>query len=64
MNNIINFNNSKIPVRLFRNEEVKFENNAIEELQNFLLLSETIERIKEYDSNFLEIKMQVLLKLP
>lgn len=56
MNNTINFNNSKIPVRLFRNEEVKFENNAIEELQNFLLLSETIERIKEYDSNFFRDK--------
>ncbi|OPZ84001.1 MAG: RNA-splicing ligase RtcB [Firmicutes bacterium ADurb.Bin419] len=52
MNNSFNFINTKIPVRFFRNEEVKFENNALEELDNLLLLSETIERVKDYDNNF------------
>jgi tRNA-splicing ligase RtcB len=51
MNNIDNFN-SKVPVRFFRNEEVKFENNALDELQRLLLLSDTINNVKACDSNF------------
>lgn len=52
MNNIDNFINSKVPVRLFRNEDVKFENNALEELQRLLLLSETINKVKTCDTGF------------
>jgi len=52
MNNIDNFINSKVPVRFFRNEEVKFENNALEELQRLLLLSETINKLKDHDADF------------
>ncbi|HEY9061553.1 MAG TPA: hypothetical protein VIO64_13750 [Pseudobacteroides sp.] len=41
------FTNTKVPVRFFRNEQVRFEKNALEELKNLLLLSDTIERIKD-----------------
>ncbi|HEX9062705.1 MAG TPA: RtcB family protein, partial [Clostridia bacterium] len=52
MNNKDNYTNSKIPVRFFRNENVRFENNALEELSKLLLLSETIQDVKNADANF------------
>lgn len=51
MNNLDNFINSKVPVRFFRNEEVKFENNALEELEKLMILSETINKVKTYDTD-------------
>ncbi len=52
MNNKDNYTNSKIPVRFFRNEKVRFENNALEELSKLLLLSETIQDVKNADTDF------------
>lgn len=52
MINIDNFINTKVPVRFFKNEQVKFENNALEELQQLLGLSETIDNLKAHDSDF------------
>lgn len=49
------FTNTKVPVRFFRNEQVRFEKNALEELKNLLLLSDTIERIKDVDKDFFSI---------
>lgn len=51
-NYIDEFKNNIFPVRFFKNDDVKFENNALEELKNLLKLSDTIEKIKESDRNF------------
>lgn len=59
MNNI----KSKVPVRFFRNNEVKFENNALEELERLLLLSETINKLKNYDTNFFADKNAELVEV-
>ncbi len=52
MSNIDNFINSKATVRFFRNNKVRFENNAFEELQKLLQLSETINELKTADKHF------------
>ncbi|MGE5417095.1 MAG: RtcB family protein [Acidobacteriota bacterium] len=46
------FNNINIPVRFFRNPDVKFENNALDELKSLLNISSTIEHLKESDKGF------------
>ncbi len=51
-NNIDEFKKQKFPVRFFKNDEVKFESNALEELGSLLNLSDTIERIKVVDKDF------------
>jgi tRNA-splicing ligase RtcB len=50
--NIDGFTNAKVPVSFFKNEQVRFEKNALEELSNFLSLSDTIEKIKDIDKDF------------
>jgi len=51
-NNIDEFKKLKFPVRFFKNDDIKFESNALEELRSLLNLSDTIERIKESDRGF------------
>ncbi len=63
MNNIDNFINSKVPVRFFRNEEVKFENNALEELEKLMILSETINKVKAYDTDFFADKNAQIVEI-
>lgn len=44
--------NKNIPVNFFINDDVRIEKSAFEELQNLLLIDDTIEKIKKSDPSF------------
>ncbi len=63
MSNINYFNSSKTPVRFFKNEDMKFESNALEELEELLGLSNTIEKVKSIDTTFFTNKDASILEV-